>query len=173
MTDGLTRLDDYGKSLVATLQDAIRTKQVTRFGPVNASGRLADSLRYEVAESATGYTLLLYGASYALTLEYGRKPGKFPSLTAIQQWVEDKGIVPAPDANGRTPGTKANAKGYSQLAYLIARKIANKGTTIYQAGQPTGLFGQVIGADIAATELAKLLLPVFVDDVRTAIRAAA
>lgn len=169
--DALERLTEYGSSLVATLQEAIRTKQVTRYGPVNASGRLAASLRFEVSESATGYTLLLYAASYALALEYGRKPGKFPSLEVIQQWIEDKGIVPSPDENGRTPGTTANAKGYSQLAYLIARKIANKGTTIYQAGQPSGLFGQLIGADIAAQELAKLLLPVFLGDVRSAIRA--
>lgn len=165
MPDALARLNDYGTSLVATLQDAIRNKPVTRFGVVNASGRLADSLRFEVAETSTGYRLSLYAASYALTLEYGRKPGKFPNLAAIKQWIQDKGIVPHPDAKGRTPSTDS-------LAFLIGRKIASSGTTIYQAGQPTGLFGQVIGDNVPAQQLAKLLLPVFVEDVRSVLRAA-
>lgn len=164
--EALERLAEYGANLVASLQDAIRTKQVTRYGPVNASGRLTASLRVEVSQTATGYQLLLYAASYALALEYGRKPGKFPSISAIRLWIDSRGIVPAPDAKGR-------AVSKDSLAFLIARKIANSGTTIYQQGQPTGLFGQLIGPEIAAKELAKLLLPVFSDEVRTALRMAA
>ncbi len=171
--NALARLTDYGNDLVATLREAIRSKPITKFGPANASGRLADSLRFEVAETSTGYRLSLYAASYALSLEYGRKPGSFPPLKSIQQWIEDKGIVPAPDANGKTIQYKApEGKDYSSLAYLIARKISQKGTTIYQAGQPTGLFGEVIGESVPAQQLAKLLLPVFMEDVRSVLRTA-
>jgi hypothetical protein len=173
MTDALSRLTDYGNDLLATLREAIRSKPITRFGAINASGNLAASLRVEVSETATGYQLLLYGATYALTLEYGRKPGKFPPLKSIQAWIETRGIVPSPDANGKAPSAKANEKGYSSLAYLIARKIANNGTQIYQLGQPTGLFGEVIGENIPAQQLARLLLPVFLDEVRSAVRLAA
>lgn len=173
MTDPLVRLTEYGNDLVATLREAILSKPVTKFGAVNASGNLAASLRVEVSESATGYRLLLYAASYALSLEYGRKPGAFPPLKAIQAWIETRGIVPSPDANGRAPSVKANDKGYSSLAYLIARKIANNGTEIYRLGQPTGLFGEVIGENIPAQRLAKLLLPVFMDEVKSTIRLAA
>jgi hypothetical protein len=164
--DALERLADYGANLITNLQDAIKSKPVSPYGPVNASGRLAASLRVEVSATATGYQLLLYGASYALALEYGRKPGKFPNLTAIRQWIDTRGIVPYPDAKG-------SAVSKDSLAFLIARKIAQNGTTIYQQGQPTGLFGQFIGPDIAAKELARVLLPVFTDEVRSALRLAA
>lgn len=163
--DALTRLTEYGENLVASLQADIASKPVTRYGPVNASGRLAASLRFDVAETPTGYRLTLYGATYALTLEYGRRPGKFPNLLAIQQWIEDKGIVPRPDAKGRPVSTKS-------LAYLIGRAIAQKGTLLYQAGQPSGLFGDHIGPAIVAQELAKLLLPVLHEQVVSALRAA-
>ena len=52
--------------------------------------------------------------------ENGRGPGKFPPIDAILKWVEFKRLVPRP-INGRVPSTK-------QLAYLISRKIARKGT---------------------------------------------
>jgi hypothetical protein len=174
MLDALARLTEYGNDLLATLREAIVSKPVTKFGAVNASGNLAASLRVAVSETATGFQLLLYGASYALALEYGRKPGKFPPLVSIQQWIETRGIVPAPDANGKTIQYKApEGKDYSSLAFLIARKIANNGSTIYRLGQPTGLFGEVIGENIPAQQLAKVLLPVVMDEVRSAIRLAA
>jgi len=162
--DALVRLTDYGTSLVASLQERIKSEPVTRFGPVNASGNLAASLRCEVSETATGYRLELLAASYALTLEYGRRPGKFPNLASIRLWIEAKGIVPRPDAKGR-------AVSVNSLAYLIGRAIAQKGTTIYQSGQPSNLFGARIGPDIVAADLAKLLLPVLREQVVSALRA--
>ncbi len=166
MEPALDRLLTYGNDLLATLREGIATKRVTRFGPVNASGALAASLRVAVEATATGYRLSLYGASYALALEYGRRPGKFPPLLAIRQWIADKGLVPRPDAKGR-------AVSVNSLAYLIGRKIAKEGTTLYQQGQPSGLFTSHIGPELAAQELGKLLLPVFTDEIRTALRQAA
>lgn len=163
MEDALARLQAYGTELVAGLQTAIRTQSVTRFGPVNASGRLAASLRVEVLPTPQGYQLTLYGASYALALEYGRRPGKFPNLLAIRQWIADKGIVPRPDARGRAVSVKS-------LAFLIAQKLQREGSTIYQQGQPSGLFGSRIAPGIVAADLAKLLLPVLAKQVVTALR---
>lgn len=166
MLEALDRLSEYAKDLVAGLQADIASKAVTPFGAVNASGRLAASLRYEVSETATGYRLVLYAASYALALEYGRRPGKFPNITSIRLWIDHKGIVPHPDAKGR-------AVSKNSLAFLIARKIANQGTTIYQQGRPSQLFGARLAGDIVAAELAKLLLPVIREQVASALRVAA
>lgn len=167
--EALERLADYGASLVASLQERIRSEPVTRFGAVNASGNLAASLRTEVVATATGYRLTLFGASYALALEYGRKPGKFPPLKSIQLWIEAKGLTQQPGGASVTAGEK----GYSSLAYLIGRKIAQNGTVLYQAGQPSKLFGARLGTDIVASELVKLLLPVLREQVVSALRVAA
>ena len=164
--DTVAALTEYGTSLVATLRDRIKTMPVTRFGPANNTGALAASLRVEVLTTATGYSLLLYAASYALALEYGRRPGKFPPLLAIRQWIESRGIVPHPDARGR-------AVSVNTLAFLIGRKIATAGTVLYQSGQPSGLFSGAMGPEVVAAALAALLLPVVVTGLRTALRPAA
>lgn len=168
LTDQLT---EYGASAVESIRESIRTKPATRFGPVNASGNLADSLRFEVTENPDGATLYLYAAGYALTAEFGRRPGKFPSLLRIQQWIEDKGIIPKPGVNGKTVSAKpGEGKEYSTLAYLIGRKIANSGTTLYEQGKPSGVFGDTLQGPIT-TELYKKLLPFLVQRVVSAVQA--
>lgn len=80
---------------------------------MRASGNFANSLEVVVND----YSATLYGADYSQQLETGRSAGGFPPRNAIEQWIEDKGI--ASRLNGEI--TK------SQLAYLIARKIARQG----------------------------------------------
>ena len=53
-------------------------------------------------------------------VEYGRKPGKFPPIDKIRQWIKVKPVLPRPGKNGKLPTE-------NQLAFLIARKIAKKG----------------------------------------------
>jgi HK97 gp10 family phage protein len=58
-------------------------------------------------------------AEYGIFVEYGRKPGKgppFEPVNLIKEWVIKKGIA------GR------NSKQLNQIAFLIGRKIAKKGT---------------------------------------------
>lgn len=52
-------------------------------------------------------------------IEEGRKPGKQPPISAIQTWIENKGIVPY-GTSSKVPNTK-------QLAFVIARSIGKKG----------------------------------------------
>lgn len=165
-TAELTQLTAYGAELVTGLRERVKSFQATRFGPVNASGKLAASLRCEVVETATGYRLTFYAAAYALALEYGRKPGKFPNLTAIREWIEAKGIVPHPDAKGR-------AVSVNSLAYLIGRKIATQGTTIYQSGQPSQLFGALLSPEQVGAAIKARIVPLLVQDVVSALRRAA
>lgn len=110
-------LERYGAEIVEKLRYDIRNKKITRFGAVNASGKLANSLRYEVK----GGKLRVYALGYAPVMETGRKGGKRPPVSAIEQWLSDKGIAP---------------QGISKksLAYLIARKIGKEGTEIYKQG---------------------------------------
>ena len=81
---------------------------------MRASGNFANEL--EVIQPTTT-RVQLWGADYAQQLETGRQAGKFPPINAIRQWIQDKGI--ANRLNGEIT--------VSQLAFLIARKIAREG----------------------------------------------
>lgn len=84
---------------------------------IRSSGKSADSLRVEASDKAGA----LYGAKYFYQQKFGRKPGKFPPIDDILDWIRAKGITP------REPKTTQR-----QLAYLFARKIAQSGTDVYQ-----------------------------------------
>lgn len=109
-------LHNYGQLIVEQLQLAIRTKPVTKYGVVNSSGNLAKSVRYEVTDSK----LIIYAADYIYQVNRGRAPGKFPPIDAIKDWIDNKGLSYDIPINS--------------LAFLIARSIANKGTTAWQQG---------------------------------------
>jgi hypothetical protein len=118
-------LEKFGITATEALVNAIKTKLIERQGAngsfrsvVNASGRLADSIDYVV----TGSKLTIRGDDYIYYLENGRKPGKRPPKDVIRKWIEDKGIVPRDNISK------------DSLAFLIARKMGQEGTTIYKAG---------------------------------------
>lgn len=87
---------------------------------MRASGKFAESLEVKVQ----GLTAQLWGEDYAQQLETGRKPGKFPPINAIEQWIKDKGI------ENQIQGQIS----ISSLAFLIARKIAQSGWKREQYG---------------------------------------
>lgn len=92
-------------------------KDLQRF---KASGDTAKSIR---KESKVGLQIegKLYAQRSIMTLFKGRKPGKFPPISAILDWIRDKRITPK---DGKTSE--------KQLAFLIARSMAKKGSLIYQ-----------------------------------------
>ena len=113
-------LHKYGERIVKQLSEDIKNKPLTRRGGksfvANASGNLAESLRYEVSNG----TLKVYANHYIYQLVFGRKPGKRPPREVIVQWIKDKGIqsdIPI-----------------QSLAYLIQRSIGENGTTLYPSG---------------------------------------
>lgn len=162
--DTLDALDAFGQKGVAAIVDNIRTLPLTRFGPANASGQLAASVRYTVEDNVDTARLTFYAASYALTLVFGRKPGKFPPVGAILDWIEQKGILPKPDAKGRIPSKQS-------LAFLIGRAIAEKGTILHQAGSPSKLL-EPVTSTAAVQELTRTVLPTLVQRVVSALQEA-
>jgi hypothetical protein len=118
-------LEKFGITATEALVNAIKTKLIERQGAsggfrsvVNASGNLADSIDYVV----TGSRLTIRGNDYIYYLENGRRPGKRPPKDVIRKWIDDKGIVPRDNISK------------DSLAYLIARKMGEEGSTIYKAG---------------------------------------
>jgi hypothetical protein len=109
--------DQLGAKIVSQIRQDLVTKNLTGFGPSNATGRLSDSLRYE----ATNEGLRVYALDYIYYLEKGRKPGKRPPVDALIPWVKARGMA-TDDKQARS------------IAFLIARKIGENGTTIFQKG---------------------------------------
>lgn len=131
-------LTERMNEVVAKIQSNIKNKQVTKFGAMNASGKTAASLHYEIDEKE----IRLYGAGHIFALEYGRRPtsggGTGTSLRdRIRVWIDEKGINPTPGANGRTPSKDS-------LAFLIARKIHREGTELFKQGGNSGILSEVL-----------------------------
>lgn len=86
-----------------------------------ASGNLINSLKpLTIQFSNNKMECKISIASYWKYVEWGRKPGKFPPIDNILSWIKIKPVLPRP-MNGLKPPTE------SQLAFLIARKIARDG----------------------------------------------
>ena len=102
---------------------------------MKASGNWEKSLEVDIIGSNDLAIARIYAEHYTEQLVYGRKPGKFPPIKAIEQWIIDKGIS--------TIGKNIKI---SSLAFLIARKIAKEGTKYYKDGG-TDLVSSVVTAE--------------------------
>ena len=107
-------LNDFGRFLVEEYQDNLILEDAI------ASKTLYNSLQYKVENGNNSFEVKLSLEDYWKYIENGRKPGKFPPISAIKRWIEIKPVLPRPMANGQLPTT-------AQLAYLIYRKIGLEG----------------------------------------------
>lgn len=128
---------DILNKVIADLQENIRTKAPTSYGPMNNTGEALNSLRWK----EEGGRFIIYSTmsgefNHIMTLETGRKPGKMPPREPIQEWLQFRGINP-PDISQES------------LAFLIARKIGREGTQVYRdytaKGEGTGIILDVVG----------------------------
>lgn len=85
-----------------------------------ASGELSNGIKGEILVQDKSYIVSISLPEQWKYVEYGRKPGKFPPLNAIKDWIKIKPILPRPAQNGKLPTE-------NQLAFLIGRKIARDG----------------------------------------------
>lgn len=111
--------------LLAVEFEAIKKDLIAKHNQLKmkASGKWESSLKVDVLETQDLYIARIYGEHYTEQLVFGRKPGKFPPIKAIEQWIKDKGIAGI--------GKKISV---SSLAFLIARKIAKEGTKYFRDG---------------------------------------
>ena len=85
-----------------------------------ASGDLLASLQTTVVANGNELTVWLTSEDYLQYINNGTEP-HFPPRAPIEKWIEDKGIEPYPDKNGKLPTVQG-------LAFLICRKISQVGT---------------------------------------------
>ena len=109
-------LDDFTKDVAETYRGLL-----LRDGK-NATGELISSIRPMTPELVNGaFECSLSLAPHWKYVENGRRPGKFPPVENILEWVKAKPQLARPNRLDR----KELAP--KQLAFLVARKIANKG----------------------------------------------
>ena len=85
-----------------------------------ASGGLLNSAECRVNIGDRSYEVVMTLEDYWRYVEEDTRP-HWPPVDAILRWIQIKPVIPRPDAAGRIPTPR-------QLAYLIGRKIARKGT---------------------------------------------
>lgn len=85
-----------------------------------ATGNLINNIKSYVTWNGSILSVSFDMPDYWVYVENGRRPGKFPPLDKIKQWIKVKPVLPRAGKNGKIPTE-------NQLAYLIGRKIATKG----------------------------------------------
>jgi len=113
----------------------------------NVTGASAQSLGYRIE----GTTLTIFSSQkYFTVLETGRKPGKRPPISVIEQWIRDKPLA--------LDGISAKS-----LAFLIARKIGEEGSLLYRQGGKSGVISKSINDQVIKEKLTDVLTDKFRD----------
>jgi hypothetical protein len=125
-------LRNFAEQLKADIQKAIKTKKVTKFGAVNSSGRLHDSVEIKYTEN--GFQIL--ANDYITGLIWGVRPGESTArVLDIKSWIQEKPV------NAPIP--------INTLAYLIVRSISKKGNMVWRThkGANSGLLTDALSDD--------------------------
>ncbi len=140
-------IEQFAAKVVAEIKHVLKTKPLTRKSvryengtrkestfqsPVSASGKLANSVRFELTDTE----LIIYAEDYIYFSIYGRKPttnsGGGTLKDKIKKWISDKGIQSDIDKD--------------TLAFLITRKIHREGNSLYlfSGNKNSGLLENII-----------------------------
>lgn len=145
--DGILRIvQNWGNELIAQMQNRLRINKT------NATSSLSQSIEPQIKGTQRGYRLTVLMEDYWQYVEEGRKPGKMPPIKNIYEWIRYK--RPIQDKIQQSPDKIAATK---SLAYVIARKIGQKGTKAQPFVTPslkqvtTQTLAQRIGRYIADT----------------------
>lgn len=115
LSEFLATLDEYAEKAKELYKRKLTDKDI------NASYKLLNSVETTVKRNDDEFIVSINLEEYWIFVENGRKPGRFPPIDKILEWVRIKPVIPYSDSRGRLPTEE-------QLAFLIARKIAEQGT---------------------------------------------
>jgi hypothetical protein len=144
--DGILRIvQNWGNELIAQMQNRLRANKT------NASSSLSQSIEPQIKQ-ANNIRLTILMEDYWQYVEDGRRAGKMPPIKNIYEWIQNK--RPVQQKIAQSPDRIAATK---SLAYVIARKIGQKGTKAQPFVTPslkkvtTQTLAQRIGTYIADT----------------------
>ena len=111
-------LNDFGQKIVDNYRAELEACNYQ-------DGQLYRTLSYSV-KMGNNYSWLISISleEYWKYIEYGRRPGKIPPVSAIENWIKVKQILPRPIT---LKSGKSVVPTIPQLSFLIARKIGRDG----------------------------------------------
>lgn len=110
-------LNDFGKVIIDNYKSQLEAEQMN-------NGELYRTIRYSVSTGTGGWVVSVSLADYWKYVEYGRRPGKMPPVSAIENWINVKQIVPH---SMTLKSGKTVIPTIPQLSFLIARSIGRRG----------------------------------------------
>lgn len=133
-------IEQFAQKVIAGIRENIKNKSVTPYGSMYTTGSASDSLFYRIQGNR-----LIIGSTWAYitVLEDGRKPGKFAPPEVILKWVQDKPVT-------------SNIPEKS-LAYLINKKLKERGSLLYQQGGHSGILSDYINLNYIQENLTPAL----------------
>lgn len=81
-------MKEFGRDYVKIL-----TRELLRAGK-DASGQLIRSINYKIVEDAEIIRMVILAEKYLEFVDKGRKPGSYPPIKSLVQWVNIKGLEP-------------------------------------------------------------------------------
>ena len=110
-------LNDFGDFIITNYKSQLEAEQMN-------NGELYRTISYSVSTGTGGWVISVSLADYWKYVEYGRRPGKMPPVSAIENWINVKQIVPH---SMTLKSGKTVIPTIPQLSFLIARSIGRRG----------------------------------------------
>ena len=110
-------LNDFGNFIITTYKSQLEAEQMN-------NGELYRTISYSVSTGTGGWVISVSLADYWKYVEYGRRPGKMPPVSAIEHWINVKQIIPH---SMTLKSGKTVIPTIPQLSFLIARSIGQRG----------------------------------------------
>jgi len=124
-------LDNYSKELVKLLKIEIGRNRSRNYAsgtynsPIDASGRLKESIEAIAKETSKGFQFNIMANDYALNVDQGRGQGRYPDIYNLINWIRTKPVRIRDIKTGRF--VKSDDYAIRGLAHNISRKIAREG----------------------------------------------
>lgn len=110
-------LNDFGNFIITTYKSQLEAEQMN-------NGELYRTISYSVSTGTGGWVVSVSLENYWRYIEYGRRPGKMPPVSAIENWINVKQIIPH---SMTLKSGKTVIPTIPQLSFLIARSIGRRG----------------------------------------------
>ena len=110
-------LNDFGNFIITNYKSQLEAEQMN-------NGELYRTISYSVSTGNSGWVISVSLENYWKYIEYGRRPGKMPPVSAIENWINVKQIVPH---SMTLKSGKTVIPTIPQLSFLIARSIGRRG----------------------------------------------
>lgn len=101
-----------------------------QYGTKNFTNNLSNS--FDLEYDSDSYTMNITFADYGQNLQFGGGQGKWPNVTNMRKWVVHRGL----EYEGEKLTTSSKEYKINSIAYVVSRKIYEKGVDKFELYQP-------------------------------------